>query len=288
VANGECGLDWGFRVDLMYGVDAQDTQAFGEPAPADHFDNPWDHGIYGWAMPQLYGELASGDWSVKFGHFYTLVGYEVVTATGNFFYSHAYTQYNSEPFTHSGIVATYQVSENIEAYGGWVAGWDTGFDRYSDGGDDSKGSAFLGGVALTLTEEATLTYITTVGDLGVRGEGYSHSLVLDIALDDDWNYVLQSDLVETNVAGGPNHQFGFNQYLIYTVNDCLGFGGRLEWWKNDSHSQYDVSIGMNYKPSANLVIRPELRHDWNPSGIRFNGDGKDNFTTFGIDAILTF
>ena len=26
---------------------------------------------------------------------------------------------------------------------------------------------------------------------------------------------------------------GVNQYLIYTVNDCMGVGGRLEWWKTD-------------------------------------------------------
>lgn len=285
VADGSCGLDWGFRVDFLYGTDAQDTQAFGEPAPMDHFDNEWDHGIYGWAMPQLYAELASGDWSVKVGHFFTLVGYEVVPATGNFFYSHSYTMYNSEPFTHTGAIGTYKVNDNVEAYGGWVAGWDTGFDRFSDG-DNSKGSAFLGGAALTLTEEATLTYITTFGDLGVRGEGYSHSLVLDLNLTEDWEYVLQSDLVETNVQ--QTHQFGVNQFLFYSVNDCLKVGGRMEWWKNGSNSQYAATFGVNYLPMANLVIRPEVRHDWNPSGVRFNGDGKGDFTTFGIDAILSF
>ena len=285
VADGSCGLDWGFRADFMYGVDAQDTQAFGEPAPQDHWDNAWDHGIYGWAMPQFYGELASGDWSVKFGHFYTLVGYEVVPATGNFFYSHAYTMNNSEPFTHTGAIGTYQLSCDNEVYGGWVAGWDTGFDRFADG-DNSRGSAFLGGAALTLTEDATLTYITTIGDLGTRGEGYSHSLVLDVDLDCDWNYVLQSDLVETN--GGGDHQYGVNQYLFYSINDCLKVGSRMEWWKNGSNSQYAATFGVNYLPSANLVIRPEIRHDWNPSGIRFNGDGKGDFTTLGIDAILSF
>ncbi|MGH7199172.1 MAG: outer membrane beta-barrel protein, partial [Planctomycetaceae bacterium] len=46
-ADGALGFDYGFRADLVYGVDAQDTQAFGEPPPQDHWDNPWDHGIYG-------------------------------------------------------------------------------------------------------------------------------------------------------------------------------------------------------------------------------------------------
>jgi hypothetical protein len=38
---------------------------------------------------------------------------------------------------------------------------------------------------------------------------------------------------------------------------------------------------VNIKPHANLNIRPEIRHDWQP-GNRFD------VTTFGIDAIVTF
>ena len=67
----------------------------------------FDNGIYGWAMPQAYGEVGYGDWSVKVGHFFTPVGYEVVPATGNFFYSHSLTLFNSEPFTHTGVLGTY-------------------------------------------------------------------------------------------------------------------------------------------------------------------------------------
>ncbi|NND96089.1 MAG: outer membrane beta-barrel protein, partial [Pirellulaceae bacterium] len=66
VADGSCGLGLGGRIDYVYGVDAQDTQAFG--IDDDHWDNAWDHGIYGSAMPQLYVEAAYGNTSVKFGH----------------------------------------------------------------------------------------------------------------------------------------------------------------------------------------------------------------------------
>jgi len=278
VADGSCGMDWGFRADIMYGVDAADTQAFGNPPGSWDFANGWDHGIYGFAMPQLYAEIASGDWSIKAGHFFTLIGYEVVTAPDNFFYSHAYTMYNSEPFTHSGVLATYAASENVEVYGGWTAGWDSGFDSFMDG------SNFLGGASLTLSDEATFTYITTIGDFGWRGEGYSHSLVLDLALSDEVNYVIQSDLVETNA--GADHQYGLNQYLFYAFNDCLKAGLRGEWWKNGDNSQYEVTAGINYRATANLIVRPEVRHDWNPGGQ--NIVGKNDYTTFGVDAILTF
>ena len=296
VAESECcNLDWGFRVDAMYGVDAQDTQAFG--------NNPgeWDYqngfgtdgtrfGAYGWAIPQLYGELAYGDWSVKAGHFYTLVGYEVVTAPDNFFYSHAMTMYNSEPFTHTGAIATYSGHENVEVYLGWTLGWDTGFDQLGDG------SSFLGGASLTICEDLSVIYIATAGDFGWRGsDGYSHSVVVDATLTEKLNYVLQSDLVRVTSTGEDN--VGINQYLLYTVTDCLGLGARFEWWKGDtvtgftphnavlpgsgSFSYYEATVGANIRPHANLVVRPEVRFDWSPAA---NYDE----TIFGIDTIFTF
>ena len=278
VADGSDGLDWGFRIDAMYGVDASDTQSFGNRA--GRWDNGGDFargGGYGFAIPQLYAEIASGDWSVKVGHFYTLIGYEVVTAPDNFFYSHALTMFNSEPFTHTGALATYSVSDDTTIYAGWTAGWDTGFDR------QNGGSSFLGGFSTAAGENATFTYITTIGNFGARSaaagsnNGYSHSLLLDIALDDTLNLVLQSDLVRT----GNDDDVGINSYLIKSLNDKLGVGVRSEWWKNEGVSQYAVTTGLNIKPLDNLIVRPEVRFDWDDPNV-----GSE--TTFGVDAILTF
>ena len=99
-----------------------------------------DH-AYGSAIPQLYLEAGYGDLSCKVGHFYTIIGYEVVTAPDNFFYSHAYTMYNSEPFTHTGaLVLPTRLVTDMTIYGGYVFGWDSGFE--------DNGDAFLGGVSL--------------------------------------------------------------------------------------------------------------------------------------------
>ena len=171
----------------MYGVDAQDTQAFGnEPDAAGDlgWDNEWDNGIYGWALPQLYGELGNDLVTFKFGHFYTNIGYEVVTAPDNFFYSHALTMYNSEPFTHTGMLTSIVLTDNLEVSAGWTAGWDTGFDQFGDG------SNFLGGLSYTMTDYATLVWALTAGDFGARGSnGYMQSIVLDVALTDSLQYI---------------------------------------------------------------------------------------------------
>ena len=149
-------LGFGFRFDGMYGIDANDTQAFGNPGATWDLDPRFTrNGGFGWALPQLYGEIAKGDLSVKVGHFYTLVGYEVVTAPDNFFYSHAMTMYNSEPFTHTGAVATYNVNDDTTVYGGWTAGWDSGFDF-------SAGSNFIGGFSKQIDPDINLTYIHNV------------------------------------------------------------------------------------------------------------------------------
>jgi len=286
VADGTCGWDWGFRTDIMYGVDAADTQAFGnQPGNWDYL-NGWDHGIYGWAMPQAYGEVAYGDLSIIAGHFFTKVGYEVVTAPDNFFYSHAFTMNNSEPFTHTGALATYKMAENVEVYGGWTAGWDSGYDAFNDG-DSSDGSNFLGGASVGVTDAVTLAYITTVGDLGWRGEGYSHSIVADVTVTDSVNYVIQSDLVETNSGG--DHQVGVNQYLFHTINDCLKTGARVEWWKNSGVSFYEVTGGVNYRPHANLILRPEVRYQWSDNHVFATASGiPSDEAIFGMDAIVTF
>ena len=289
---GKCGeMGFGFRFDGIYGVDGPDTQAFANPGATFDLGSGFTRGGgYGWALPQVYGEVAAGDWNVKIGHFYTLVGYEVVTAPDNFFYSHAITMYNSEPFTHTGVIASKSLSDETTLYGGWTAGWDTGFDF-------SSGSNFLGGISTALSDDVQMTWITTIGDFGVlRGDdGYMQSLVFDVAVTDNLNYILQSDYLRVDSSGEDN--VGINQYLIYSVNECLGIGSRLEWWKGDvltgyaphggvlpasgSLSYYAATFGINVKPTPNLTIRPEYRYDWSP------GAGYDE-GYFGIDFVSLY
>ncbi len=289
-SNGGVGL--GFRIDAMYGLDGPDTQSFGNSGPTFDLDPRFTRGGgFGFAIPQAYGEVAVGDWNVKVGHFYTLVGYEVVTAPDNFFYSHSITSFNTEPFTHTGAIASYSVNDDTTIYGGWTAGWDSGFDF-------AAGSNFLGGFSRQLNDDAALTYITTFGDFGARSAGnddaYSHSIVLDMALTDNLQYIVQSDLLRIASTGEDN--VGLNQYWIYNVNDCVSLGTRMEWWKGDditgyaphgalaptsSHSYYAATFGMNYRLSPNVLLRPEYRYDWSPALDYEQG-------YFGMDVVATF
>ncbi|MBC8869554.1 MAG: porin [Planctomycetes bacterium] len=277
------GWDWGFRFDCVYGTDGQDTQAYGsEPG---NWDTTWDAGgFYGLAIPQLYAEVTYNDLKVKAGKFFRTVGYQKVQAPENFFYSHALS-FLIAPYTHTGFLAEYPIADCATLYGGWAAGWDTGFDH--NGGD-----IFLGGFSVLLTDTISLTYMTTMGDYGfvLPGPGsdpdaYSHSIVLDWQVTDRLNYVLEADYLENGVLAPYGPVVAYNQYLFYTLNDRWAVGGRFDWFQvlGTDREFSDFTIGANYRPHPNLVIRPEIRVDV------FDPDvGAQDSTVFGIDAILTY
>ncbi|MFK7766913.1 MAG: outer membrane beta-barrel protein [Mariniblastus sp.] len=273
-----CDWDIGYRADLLYGIDAQDLQAFGN-APtgaATGWDNGWDNGAYGWALPQLYVQFANADWDVKAGKFFSPFGYEVIGARDNFFYSHNYSMYNSEPFTMSGVLGERRVSENRSIILGVTAGWDTGFENNSGGN-------LITGFRYQPNEFVDLALTTSLGDTGARGSGRMTSGVAQFQLTDNVKYVLQGDVLNL----GTNQEFGIIQYLFRDINECLALGARLEWWKSDqfftdTKSTYDFTVGANYRANANVTIRPELRFDWGAAAV------DPGTPIFGIDAVMTF
>jgi hypothetical protein len=297
-----CGWDFGGRVDYVFGADGPDTQAFG--------DHTWDYGWnsardYGSAIPQAYAEVAYNKLKVKGGRFYTLIGYEVVPAPQNFFYSHSYAMYYAEPFTHTGVLGQYDYNDKVTLYGGWVNGWDEGWDGAN------KGSQFLGGASLKLSEKATLAWMLTAGSIGdgtafpgaANGDVYMNSIVFTWALSEKLTYVFQHDL-GTNYDNGnsDNQWYSISNYLMYKMSDCLSFGGRIEWFQDPQGARviagnegnyYEATTGFNWKPHSNITIRPELRYDWyngsiGPNGAPFAGGTRDTQLSGGTDFIFTY
>lgn len=291
IADGSDGLGFGGRVDYIYGVDGPDTQAFG--INNNSWDNSWDNGgNYGHAMPQLYGEVAYGDLSVKAGHFYTLIGYEVVAATGNFFYSHSYTMYNSEPFTHTGALATY-AGDNATLFGGYVMGWDSGFE--------DNGDAFLGGYSVDLTDSVNLTSQYVMGRFGEAGNseaGFMTSQILTSQLSDSVTHVLWVDWLDSDGTGRAvqRETFDINNYLLVGLTDCVTWGNRFEWYNIDSgvygvtagkSDVYAYTTGLNIGLGSNLLFRPEIRWDFDKDSVTGLEKGSRQ-TTVASDMVFTF
>ncbi|MEQ1827209.1 MAG: outer membrane beta-barrel protein [Pirellula sp.] len=298
VADGSNGLGLGARIDYLYGTDAPDTQSFG--IANNHFDNGWDNGgAYGHAIPQLYGEVAMGDLSVKVGKFFTICGNEVVQSTGNFFYSRQFAFYNAEPFTHTGAISTYNLDADTQLYNGYVMGWDSGFE--------DNGDAYIGGFKKKLSDDLTLLYTTVLGRFGSANatdeRGSVHNVVLTANLTDKWTYISQTDVLYTTNGAGTvqRNTYGNINYLIYKVNDCLSIGNRFEWFnfggagfvdnnqqqrKNDDN--FNFTTGLNYRVNSNLMFRPEARWVWDRQRFGFNENNASSQTAVGGDMVFTF
>lgn len=298
-----CSLDWGFRIDYVFGADGPDTQAFGDQG----WDFGWNSGgtggnTYGSAIPQAYLEFARNDWGVKLGHFYTIIGYESVASPENFFYSHSYTMNYGEPFTHTGVLADYAAHEHITLFGGYTFGWDSGVENFLDA------HTFLGGVDIQLADHVSLSYMLNWGEFGDgtaknlvasnAGEIYMHSIVAQFDLSCRLKYVVQSDYGTNFGLGSPNNEwYGLNQYMLYSINQCWDAGLRYEVFRdhagtsgrvtNNAETYHAWTMGVNWKPTSNVIVRPEARFDYvdNSTGPF---SGQNSLVTFGVDAIFRF
>lgn len=257
-------FDIGGRADFMYGTDAIFTQAYGNPTYGPSSNDvtggrgSWDLNLtgdrfYGIALPQAYAELnlpIGNGIDVKIGHFYTPIGYEVVTSPDNFFVTKPYTMQYGEPFTHTGVLANYALNSNWSVTGGAVTGsgtggWDGNFNK------NIGNWSFLGGATWTSDDAGTSLAVTSTA--GEQSETNSskwamYSIVGKHNFTDKLHYIIQHDhgfadnVVTGNAAAAAGSYnatqnaewYGINQYLIYDVNDKLSAGLRAEWFRDNN------------------------------------------------------
>jgi Putative beta-barrel porin-2, OmpL-like. bbp2 len=116
-----------------------------------------------------------------------------------------------------------------------------------------------------------------------------------------WHYVLQHDRGTLNHAIN-NAQttaawYSLVHYLTYQLDDEWALGVRGEWFKDQSGFRYgygesglyDVTVGVNWKPKAWLLVRPELRYDWADGAVApFDSGRQFNQVLLGVDAVIQF
>jgi len=302
------GFDIGGRVDLLYGTDHRFTTSTGLETNGDLTQN-WNgnNRFYGLAMPQFYAEIAYNDLKTKIGHFYSPVGFFVVPSTGNFFNTMPYTFQYGEPFTHTGFLSTYQITDDLALGGGLIKGWDN-FDN-----SFNPHVGWLDTMTWTINEKSSLAIVHTISQeasnsstAGGFSQRFLQTLVYSRQLTDNLQYVLHTDYGHQENATGPvgiqpNGEgrsaawYGMNQYLFYKVNDRISYGFNFEWFRDldgfriatlaaptaggSSRSApldggwtgnfYQITTGPKIQVTDNLMIRPNARWDWY-SGPRGN------------------
>jgi Putative beta-barrel porin-2, OmpL-like. bbp2 len=138
-------FNWGWRLEGMYGTDARFTHTIGLFDRATNSPYQWDL-VEGSASAHL-PVIFSGGVDMKAGIYPTPIGYEVIDANGNFFYTHSYIFNYGIPLKHTGIYATGHVMDMLDVW----AGADTGVNGgppFFRGSDNNKTGAFLFGVGI--------------------------------------------------------------------------------------------------------------------------------------------
>ena len=288
-------FDIGGRVDLLYGTNARLTTETGLETP--RLNGP---GTYGLAIPNLYAEAAYKKLKVKAGHFISPVGYYTVDTSQNFFNTIPYTYQWGEPFTHTGVLATYQLTDEFVIGSGYIQGWDN-----FDGHNPHMG--YIGTYSYTFKDKSNLTlcqFLTQEPNFNFEfTQRYYQSLVYTKPFNDNLTYVGQTDFGtqrDATIDGKRANWYGINQYLYYKVSDKLTWGANFEWWRDEEGFRvaqflpsnlpsgitgnptgtnnlpggyvgnfYQATIGPRWYPygKPNFFVRPNLRFDWFEGGI---------------------
>ena len=307
-----CGFALGGHIDMMYGTDWRFGVNSGLEDRITANDSP-----YGMVIPQAYVDLAYNDLTIRMGHYAGLLSYEQVPSVLNFFYSHSYTMGYGEPLLVTGVNANYKLSEQWAVDAGFHRGW----MRWEDNNDTLD---FMGGLTWTSSNKNTkLRFMVDAGpqdDAGVEDQ-FVYSLMWDQTFTKRLRYALQHVYGFTNdgdlFSNRDAEFYSLVNYLYYQINPCWAAGLRLEWFRDDDGSRVAgvgsvgrygwasppgfagdfaaLSVGLNWRPHANVVFRPEVRYDWYDGApneitgeLPFDAGSKDDQLTVGADLIVTF
>lgn len=266
------GWDLGWRADIFYGTNYRwDTSA--------GLESKWNsHDFYGVALPQAYIEVAYNDLKVKAGHFVSPVGYYTVGTFNNFFNTLPYTYQYGEPFTHTGILATYSATDNLTVGAGVTNGWDS-FGPWTasptsrlglagaipPAGAYNHNAGYLGTAAYAnlLKEGDSLAYVQVYSREPnqvpnfAQGGGFStrylQTLVYSRPLSDKFNYVIQSDFGvqgKATVTGQTARWYGINQYLYYKYSNRWSWGVGIEWFRDEDGFRVSAPLPSYGSPNA--------------------------------------
>jgi hypothetical protein len=232
----------------------------------------------------------------------------------NFFYSKSYSYQFAGPFTHWGAQANWAPSDAWTLTAGLHNGWDA-LDRVSDDVGfvgkfryDSHSSGAWSSFALVTGKD----FNNPAGILGNSDftNRTRYSWLVGLPLTCRLDYVFHHWLGLQDEGGLGNSTawwYGIDQYLYYTLNDRWKAGARFEWFRDEDGTRvglnrarnpniapfpgnfYSLSAGLNWAPTGNLVVRPELRADWydgDAAPAPYQDGTRDSQFMLGLDAIL--
>lgn len=244
-----------------------------------------DHGqpnLYGIDPVQFYGEaylpnVAEG-MTIKLGRFYAPWGIETVNAPGNSLLSHTYT-FVYDPFTQTGLMSGIKFNSDWSSQAGIVMGSDT----FITPGDEPT---FSGNIMWAPPEGADSVRFSTILGSGRYNQKqaldnlnlfeiiYSHRFGERLKYSLAGTYGCQNNVPQIGLA----NWFGVQQYWTLVMGPRWSATTRLELF-DDAQGQRTqfpglytaVTTGASIQLGRRLLMRPELRFDYNGLSRPFEG-----------------
>jgi hypothetical protein len=273
----------GFGLKLDTGKGARDIKAdwngSGAVSHGDKFetsDFEVEEAYLTWAVPED-GPSALKGLTVKGGKFVTLLGAEVIEPWLNFNYSRSLLFSLAIPFTNTGLLATYPITDKLSVTAGPVVGWDK-VASFNNGWTGMGNATYVfndkvtvAGNAIWGPEQVHLDNKRTVLDLVTTVKPTPE---LTLNLNYDWGHEPGA-----SVKGGTALWQGISLIANYNFTDRLSTAARAEWFEDHGGSRtghvqglYEGTITGKYLLTQHLYGQLEYRHDESDRGNAFPAD----------------
>ena len=279
---------FGGLVNITVGKDAQVIHSLPETAgpTSSMFD-----------ITQAYAQYAGGPLTVIAGKYATLLGTEVIWSPTNTNISRSLL-FKFEPFTHTGVRATWALNDQLSFIGGVNNGWDQLTDT-------NKGKSVELGVTSNPIKPLTVGGSITSGKetvaAGADGNRTSVNVTASYSITNTLSAGGEVLSISQEIPGGAKTKVnGVALYGSYMFTPKLRGALRIEPQVDDKNgalggpttgTKYrEITVTGAYLPADNFETRAELRRDQATDPVFTNSDGSTskNLMTIAFQAIYKF
>ena len=290
---------FGGVLDVTLGKDADTIAAYGtidkNRGPANGVDKRAD-------VTQAFVHYGAGSLTLIAGKFVTLSGAEVIKSAADTNYSRSILFGYAIPFTHTGVRATYKVSDTLTFIGGVNQGWDAFKD--TNGDKTIELSAALTpdkSLSLLVTGYSGKEQLANYPKSKEKGTRNLLDIVATLIVNDQLTLIGNYDYgtQDSGSAGiGKAKWQGFAGYANYQCNDQWRMSLRGEFF--DDKDGYRTGVVQKWKeatatvaylPDKNLELRAEVRGDRSDNAAFLKSDRKTtgkSERSFGIELLYKF
>ena len=289
----------GGLVDLTIGKDADTIASYGtiskSKGPANGANHYFD-------VTQAYVHFGAAPFTIIAGKYVTLAGAEVIKSDADVNYSRSILFGYAIPFSHTGVRATWKMSDTLSLIGGVNQGW----DAVSDPNSDKTGEL---GVTFAPSKEMSFSavyyggkeLVTNYPKSDANGMRNLVDVVGTFTLSEQMTLILNYDYGtqdKAGLSGGKAKWQGLAAYINYQLNEQWRVSLRGEYFDDKDGYRTGVvqkwkegTVTLAYMPSKAWEIRGELRADKSDKDAFLKSDGvtaQDSQRSFGLEVLYKF